>query len=265
MAFGRQNEVFSSLLNLFLNLKLGLKCKRKNYFFGQDEGRRSVFYALLQHEAGLRSHIEEQVHDAQVWQKAVLLLEHLIVGRWGESLVGFIARLGADGLPEVVGIDRRGVHVALSRPDVGTQAEPPANQFLEGRVEVDEVSEVLTVYGQNVVGHILKKRTVFVAAFQGVPMQMAPVAVPAQPDVACRHFAFAFVHDGQCQSQRSVGAGNDAAVAVGLLDIMVVAVQNDVGRAIELGEIFDGWQIGRRKDDWAHGLGMRKMKDEESG
>jgi len=200
MAFGYINDAFSSLSNLFLNLKFGLKCKRKNFFFGQSEGRRSVFYALFQHEACLRPHIEEQIHDAQIGDEAVLLLEHLIVGRRSERLVGFIARFGADGFSEIVGLHGGGVNVVTGRAYVGCQAEPMANQLLEGRVEVDEVSEVLTVYGQKVVGHILKKWTVFVAALQGVPMQMAPVAVPAQPDVACRHFAFAFVHDGQCQS-----------------------------------------------------------------
>lgn len=235
---------------------MGLKCKRKNYFFGQDEGRRSVFYALLQHEAGLRSHIEEQVHDAQVGQKAVLLLEHLIVGRRSERLVGFIARFGADGFSEIVGLHGGGVNVVTGRAYVGCQAEPMANQLLEGRVKVDEVGEVLTVDGQKVVGHIFKKRAVLITTFQGVPVQVAPVAVVAQPDVACRHFAFAFVHDGQRQGQLTIGAGYEAAVAIGLLDIVVVAVQNDVGRTIELGEVFNGWQIGRRKDDGSHSLEM---------
>ena len=74
---------------------------------------------------------------------------------------------------------------------------------------------------------------------------MAPVAVVAQTDVAggCVPLSFV-VYDGERQRKRPIGTRNDAAVAVGLLYVVVVAFKENRCGSIEAREIVDGRQIG---------------------
>ena len=97
-----------------------------------------------------------------------------------------------------------------------------AHQLEELKVEVEEELEPALIERTEVIGIVEEEGGAGVGRHEGVPMKMTPVAVFADAHVAHEGFLLcAFLgRDGERLDAR--GAHDAAAVAVGLLQVMVV-------------------------------------------
>ena len=159
--------------------------------------------------------------------------------------------LGVDALAEVVGIGRGG-DVVRGALHVGSEVYQRADQTAEGFVEVHQELVLPLVEGAEIVLVILEERRVVVGGLQGVPMQVAPVAVVGDADVAREAFQRVGLHGGDGEDQRAVRRGDGAAVAVGLLGVMVVLLHEDAVVRQQFDVVFHGSEIGGRKQDGVH-------------
>ena len=75
-------------------------------------------------------------------------------------------------------------------------------------------------------------------------MQSKPVAVLRDADIAHEAFGRIGLHNGYRKCQRTVGSSNGAAVAVGLLQVMVVLLDEDFVIRQQFDVIFYRSQIG---------------------
>ena len=195
----------------------------------------------LKIEDGFRPHAEEQVQDAEVGQKAVLLPEDLPIGARAESGVG-LRMLGADDVAVVAqslgaGVVRRGV------AHRGLDVHQLADLLPDGLVEVDQILVLLLEEGTDVVGVVLEEGAFAVGALQGVPVDPPPLVVVADAQVAglC---LFGGVLHRHGQRLRPVGGGDDSPVAVGLLLVGVALLYQCGVSPIELLVPLDGAEIG---------------------
>ena len=205
-------------------------------------------------EDGLGAHVEQQVEHAEVGPEAVAAGEDLIVGPRLEGRVGQRV-LGVDGVAVVVGHRaaglgpgqrgrgavargrawRHGGAVGRGVADGGVYVEQAAHRFADGLVEVAQVLPAALEEGAQVVGVILEEGRLAVGRHQGVPVQMAPVAVVADAHVAREQAlpAVGALH-GHCERLQAVGRGYYASVAVGLLTVGVAALYEHAVVAAQL-------------------------------
>lgn len=92
----------------------------------------------------------------------------------------------------------------------------------DGHVEVEQVLPVLLKERADVIYVVIKERTVAIGAHQGIPVQVAPIAVVTDTYIrdesgAIIPFILGVFH-GDAQGLQAVGGGYHATVAVGLLD-----------------------------------------------
>lgn len=88
-------------------------------------------------------------------------------------------------------------------------------------VEISQKIPLLLVEGREVIGVVLKEGTLPVAALQGVPMQMPPVPVVADTDIAHQGMRRRLFY-GDTKRKGTLWAVYQATVAEGLLAVMVV-------------------------------------------
>lgn len=118
------------------------------------------------------------------------------------------------------------------------------------RLEV-EVEKPFPATGEkraDVVGIILEKRTFAISRHDGLPMNVPPVAVIADANilhgrVRGRTSSGAFHRDAE--RKRPVGRGDDAAVAVGLLNEMFASVDEAGAVSVELLIPLQRSEVGR--------------------
>lgn len=141
------------------------------------------------------------------------------------------------------------------------------NQMPEGSVEIDQKGVPRLVDALEVVGIILEEWTVLVSRNEGVPMEMPPFPMFRNADVArgcfrCSFAAAAFAFDGDAQCEWSVGGSDDAAVAIGLLGIVIATFFDDAASGIEFGVIMYGGEVARCEqiNDFIHNWsGFKKV------
>lgn len=213
--------------------------------------RPTLHNATFENEARLRSHIKEEVSDTQVWQETELLSEHLIIfaGRKVsiEAEIGF----GPYEFPQVL-FAVGGLVVVFRENDFGAQIQQFAHLRHDSAVEFHEAIEALLIKRAKLIGVIEKIRTLLIGTDQGIPMQMPPIAVLTDAHLArCGLYHAAVLHR-HGERQRPIRPFNDAAVAIGLLHVMVVVFHHHIGRGIEFGEILNIWPVGRSEDNGIH-------------
>lgn len=184
--------------------------------------------AGLQYQQAFGSHIEQQVRDAQVGQEAQPFLEHLVIGLRAE--VGVLRAevlLGVDAFAEVVFAGSEGGLVVRGAFHLRFQPDERADQAAQGFVEVGQELVLLFVEGAEVVLVVFEERGMVVGRFQSIPVQVAPVAVVGDADVLHGALQRVRLDDGHRERQRAVRRGNGAAVAVGLLQVVVAVFHID--------------------------------------
>ncbi len=114
--------------------------------------------------------------------------------------------------------------ISGSAGDRGINIYKGANETKQVLVEISQELPFLLVEGSKVVSIIFKKRRLSVAAQQSIPMQVSPIAMIADTDIAHQSMRFGLYHwDTQCQ--RALWTVYHATVTEGLLAIMVVNLQ----------------------------------------
>ena len=136
--------------------------------------------------------------------------------------------------------------------EVGVEIEQVEYQLLKRCVEIDQEGAGLAVNLLEVVSVEFEIGAVLIGRNERMPMEGAPAAVVGDADVAHRcfgraTFAFGASLDGDGEGERAVARCDDAAVAVGLLDVVVAMFLDDGGTAVQFGEVEDGRKIGRCK------------------
>lgn len=204
--------------------------------------------ALLQHQQALRSHVEQQVNDAQVGQETQFLLKYLIVGLWREVGV-FQSEIlfGVDAFAEVCLICGELGPVFGGAFQFGLYVEQGADEAAEFFVEVYQELISLLVEGAEVIFVVFKKGCMVVCRFDGVPVQVSPVAVVGDADVLHGAFQRVRLHGGDGECQFAVWCGDGAAVAVGLFHVVVVLLNEYFVVCQQLGIVLYGGQIGGGK------------------
>ena len=209
-------------------------------------GRGAV--ALLQYQQAFRSHVEQQVDDAEVGQEAKSLLEHLVVRLWGELRV-FAGEVffRMDAFAEICFVCGEIGPVFRGAFQFGLYVYQRADEAAKFFVEVNQKLIFLLVEGTEVVFVVFKKGCVVVCRLDGVPVQVSPVAVVGDADVAHRAFQRGGLHGGDGECQFAVRCGNGATVAVRLFHVVVVLLDKRLVVGKQFGVILYGSQIGGGK------------------
>lgn len=202
--------------------------------------------------------------------------ENLKIGHGAKRRVGIGGELRTYGLTEIfyrIALPPQcfGINVRLGvDADVGVKIEEMEDERQKVSVEIYEIPIGTTIDGFEIVGIIAEEGTAVVGRDDGLPMLMAPVAMIADANVAhggarcpCRFRLY-----GNGEWERTIIGGYDAAIAIGLLHIMVRPLFYDGEAAIELRKILYGRQIGRSKE--YHGgkeefIGLKETKKTRRG
>lgn len=199
---------------------------------------------LLEVENALRTLVKQQVEDAEVGQEAVALRTYLIIRCGVEVGVGQ-RMLRPNSLAEVDNcIILRWQHDILFRESYfWPHVEQLAHGVHDVEVQVEEEGVSFLEERSQVVGIKLEEGCLAVGRHQGVPVQMSPVAVVRDTNIAHGALRAVVSLDGHGERLRTVGRCNDAAVAVGLLHKMVVLL-NDARHAMQLLVPLNGAEVG---------------------
>ena len=165
----------------------------------------------MQHQQGLRPHVEQEVSDAEVGQEAVLRGKYLIVGLGTELRIGLPGMFRRDEVAQVV---RALFLISRRRQHLRVEVDEFAHLAHDGRVEIEEELPFVGKEGAEVVLVEFEEGTVHVRRRQRLPVLSPPMAVVAQAKVAD---VCLLVDDGHGQRQRTLRRVNQAAVAVRLL------------------------------------------------
>lgn len=213
--------------------------------------RPTLHNAAFENEARLRSHIKEEVGDTQIWQETELLSEHLII--FAGRKVGIEAEIGFGPyeFPQVL-FAVGGLVIVFRENNFWAQIQQFAHLRHNGAVEFHEAIEALLIERAKLIGVIKEIRTLLVGANQGIPMQVPPIAMLTDAHLSRCGLCHASVLHWHGERQPTIRPFNDAAVAIGLLHVMVVVLHHHVGRGIELCEILNIWPVGRSEDDGIH-------------
>ena len=124
---------------------------------------------------------------------------------------------------------------------------PHVEQLAHGvhdvEVEVEEEGVSFLEERSQVVGIKLEEGCLAVCRHQRVPVQMSPVAMVRDTNIAHGAFRAVVSFYGHGERLRTVGRCNDAAVAVGLLHKMVVLL-NDARHAMQFLVPLNGAKVG---------------------
>ena len=204
---------------------------------------------LLEVENALRTLVKQQVEDAEVRQEAVALRTHLIIRCWVEVGVGQ-RMLRANSLAEVDNcIILRWQHDILFRECyLWPHVEQLAHGVHDVEVEVEEKGVMFLEERSQVVGIKLEEGCLAVGRHQRVPVQMSPVAMVRDTNIAHGAFRAVVSFYGHGERLRTVGRGNDTSVAVGLLHEMVVLL-NDARHTMQLLVPLNGAEVGGAEKD----------------
>ncbi len=156
-----------------------------------------------------------------------------------------------EGIPEIV---REIGLVRFGTDDLRSQVDQVADEVLQGLVIIDQESVLLLVKRREVVGIIFEERTHVIGGDECVPMQMAPVPMVGDTDIACQDFRCRRFFDGYGQFLYAVGRSDPAAVAVGLFLVVLAGFELYRIEGIQFAIVADRRQIGGGKADGAHRL-----------
>ena len=200
--------------------------------------------AVPQDEQALWPHVEQQVGNAEVWDEAMLLPEHLVVRPCGEVRVLAEIFLGVDAFAEV-GLPRfGGLFIAVGPANVGLQVYQLAHRVAKGFVEIIEERVFLFVERAQVVLVIVEVRAGPVSRLQGCPVQVPPPPVVGDTDVFHEAFGRGRLFRGDGQGLRAFCRGDDAAVAVRLLGVMVMLFHIDMRVFVQFGVVLHWREVG---------------------
>ena len=134
------------------------------------------FGAVADDGERFRSHVEEEVDDAQVGQEAVAMAEHLIIFLWFEMRWGSLP-LGCEEEPEVFCIVCSFELAGQFR--FWLQVYKVADGVAQGFVEVEQIFPRTFIERTEVIGVVLKERACRIGCNECLPMEMLPVTVVA--------------------------------------------------------------------------------------
>ena len=196
----------------------------------------------LQIEDTFRSHIEKKVEHTQIGLEAVFALVHLIIAAGSEVWVS-LGMFGGDDITEVM---RTGHHrlaeVGCARPgysligqlavgyidrrgtEVWTEVKKGTHRAAYLQIEVIEIVPLALKEGAQVVSIILEERRLTVGTQQGVPMEMAPIAVIADADIA--HQSRLAPRHRHRERLEPIGGGDDTTVTVSLFAVSLRSIHD---------------------------------------
>ena len=128
--------------------------------------------------------------------------------------------------------------------NAGLDVQQVADATGDFKIEVEEVGPPLLEERTNIIGQELEERAFTVGRQQGIPMQMPPVAMVADANIFHLALGTLIALYGHGEGLQSVCRGNDTAVAVGLLDKMVVLLQQTAPRAVQFLVPLHGTEVG---------------------
>lgn len=205
---------------------------------------RIIIIMLLEVENALRTLVKQQVEDAEVGQEAVALRTHLIIRCGVEVGVGQ-RMLRANSLAEVDNcIILRWQHDILFRECyLWPHVEQLAHGVHDVEVEVEEEGVSFLEERSQIVGIKLEEGCLAVGRHQRIPVQMSPVAMVRDTNIAHGAFRAVVSFYGHGERLRTVGSCNDTSVAVGLLHKVVVLLK-DARHAMQLLVPLYGAEVG---------------------
>ena len=204
--------------------------------------------AVAEDEAAFRSHVEQKICDAEVGEEAGAVGEDLIVGRRMEGGVSVGGCFGRDDFAEVK-VAGTGSLIVRAFLNVAVQFEEFNHQLVESAVQVGQQAEVRVKHAFEIVGVELKKRTALIRRDECVPMQVSPVPVGRDLNFADTAAPVFVSHHGDGERKHSLRRGDAAAIAVGLLHIVLVDVHHGFAGCIESGVEVNGSKIGGAEDN----------------
>ena len=141
----------------------------------------------LKEKDAFRSHVEQEVENAEIGQESCSGCKHLIILARLEAAVGQWT-LRHYGFPIIHRSLRQHVtfHVLVGEAQFWTHVEQFTHLMAYLHVEVEEVIVATLEKRMQVVCIILKERRLAVCALQGIPMQLSPTSVVADAYVAYR-------------------------------------------------------------------------------
>ncbi len=152
--------------------------------------------------------------------------------------------LRADGVAEVVGTHGSGVHVLVRDADIGAHVEQLAELGGYLHVEVEEKLPAALEERTQVVGVVHEERRLAVGRHDGVPVEVAPLAVVGDAYVAHGTLGAVVAFDRHGERLHAVSRGYQAAVAVGLLREVVATLHDDTLVAVKLLHPLHGREVG---------------------
>lgn len=213
---------------------------------------------LLEVENALRTLVKQQVEYTEVGQEAVALRTHLIIRCGVEVGVGQ-RMLWAYCLAEVDKVSKRFICKNVSRHNcvilrwqhdilfrecyLWPHVEQLAHGVHDVEVEVEEEGVSFLEEGSQVVGIKLEEGRLAVGRHQGVPVQVSPVAMIRDTNIAHGAFRAIVSFYGHGERLRTVGRCNDTSVAVGLLHKVVVLLK-DARHTLQLLVPLYGAEVG---------------------
>ena len=180
---------------------------------------------ILQKENAFGTHIEQEVENAEIGEETSLGRKDLIVGLGREERIG-LRTLGHDGIAIIdnIVIQQVALDILLCQRDGRTHVEQGAYYGTNLHVEVEKEVVATIEERVKVVGIVFEERRLAISSLQRIPMELTPAPVVADAQVsygtAVEVDALRAL-DGHGECLRSVGCCNDAAVAEGLLGVVL--------------------------------------------
>lgn len=187
----------------------------------------SNYLRMLEIEYRLRSHAEQEIEDREIRLKAIAMLKDLPIRARREIGIR-LGTLGMNDVTEIMVVRRlvvcRIVYAWLNIRQF-------ANLLAYFLVEIDQKRIFPFKERADVVCVILKKGTLAIGTLQSVPMHPSPLVVVADAQVFHELCIVVLHRDGK--GLRTIGSGNHAAVAKGLLLVRVALLYQATVEAIE--------------------------------
>lgn len=191
----------------------------------------------------LRSHVEQQVQNAQIGREREFVAESLGVRSGVRGNETGIFRM--DGIPEV-GVCRGAFrNVIFGQPDPGVQFQQVGQCMEYVQVEVQQILLPVFEIPPEIFFVIVVKRGIFVGGFDAFEMQFLPGGGIIYLRFFCQEFDFPVFLYGNRQRKLAVGRQNLAPVPVALFPVMFELLDENRGMPVQPAYIRDRGKIGR--------------------
>ncbi len=192
---------------------------------------------------GVRSGVEKEVEDAEVGSEGVSLGEGLVVGFGREGVFGPTAGgFGVYHVAEVLDSLMEG-KVVFGEADGSAELENVHELVEYPGVEVEEVFLFPLEEGEEVVDVVVVVGGVLVGGLDALEVEFLPAGGVVDEDVPGVCFRGGAFGDGDGEGHDAVGRHDVAAVAVALLAVVLVGLDEKFVTGFDLGHVLDGGKV----------------------